>query len=197
MTSDFEGFLYQILSITLFSYLNSWERASIFPFECSVLNKGTIGTIFITSLVWRGPWLGIEPGTSRTRSHHYTPRLSRRRLYKLYDLGTFITATSNSKYNKVLAHWYNATMFYLTNESCDVHRRTCLYSLGFPITQFIYLIVSNGILIIKDHMLMYPNTNQTNTKYPLHWYNVSQYHWMLISISFLMFMLKYRNYTIY
>ena len=35
----------------LFSYLNSWERASIFPFECSVLNKGTTGTIFITSLV--------------------------------------------------------------------------------------------------------------------------------------------------
>ena len=36
MTSDFEGFLYQILSITLFSYLNSWERASIslFNVEC-------------------------------------------------------------------------------------------------------------------------------------------------------------------
>ena len=31
-----------------------------------MLNKGTTGTIFITSLVWRGPWLGIEPGTSRT-----------------------------------------------------------------------------------------------------------------------------------
>ena len=45
-----------------FSYLNSWERASIFPFQCSVLNKGTTGNIFITSLVWRGPWLGIEPG---------------------------------------------------------------------------------------------------------------------------------------
>ena len=45
----------------LFSYLNSWERAIIFPFECSVLNMGTTGTIFITSLVWRGPWLGIEP----------------------------------------------------------------------------------------------------------------------------------------
>ena len=29
MTSDFEGFLYQILFITLFSYLHSWERASI------------------------------------------------------------------------------------------------------------------------------------------------------------------------
>ena len=63
----------------LFSYLNSWERASIFPFECSVLNKGTTGTIFITSFVWRGPWLGIEPGTSRTRSQDYTTRLSRRR----------------------------------------------------------------------------------------------------------------------
>jgi len=38
-----------------FSYLNSWGRASISLFECSVLNKGTTGTIFITSLVWRGP----------------------------------------------------------------------------------------------------------------------------------------------
>ena len=62
----------------LFSYLNSWERASIFPFDCSVLNKGTTGTIFITSFVWRGPWLGIEPGSSRTRSQHSTTRLSRR-----------------------------------------------------------------------------------------------------------------------
>ena len=60
MTSDYEGFLYQMLSITLFSYLNSWERASIFPYQCWVLNKGTTGTIFITSLVWRGPRLGIE-----------------------------------------------------------------------------------------------------------------------------------------
>ena len=45
-----------------------------------MLNKRTTGTIsFITSLVWRGPWLGIEPGTSRTRSQHSTTRLSRRR----------------------------------------------------------------------------------------------------------------------
>ena len=80
MTSDFERF-----SIPFFihyiniSYLNSWESASIFPYECSLLNRGTTGTIFITSLVWRGPWLGIEPGTSRTQSHHYTTRISRRR----------------------------------------------------------------------------------------------------------------------
>ena len=63
----------------LFSYLNSWERASIFPFECSLLNKGTTGTIFITSLVWRGPWLGFEHVTSRAWNQHSTTRLSRRR----------------------------------------------------------------------------------------------------------------------
>ena len=48
-----------------------------------MLNKGTTGTIFITSLVWRGPWLGVEPGTSRTRSQHYTTRLSRRWYFPL------------------------------------------------------------------------------------------------------------------
>ena len=79
MTSDFEGFFYpRSYPLHLFSYHNSWGRASIFPFECSVLNKGTTGTIFITSSVWGGPWLGIEPGTSRTRSQHYTTMLSRR-----------------------------------------------------------------------------------------------------------------------
>ena len=63
MTSDFERFFYPTFyPLHLFSYLYSWERASIFPFECSVLNKDTIATIFITSLVWRGPWLGIELG---------------------------------------------------------------------------------------------------------------------------------------
>jgi len=34
---------------------------------------------FIMSLVWRGPWLGIEPGTSCTRSQYCITRLSRRR----------------------------------------------------------------------------------------------------------------------
>ena len=62
--STSKDFLSQILSITLFSYLNLCEKASIFHFQCWVLNKGTTGTIFITSLVWPGPWLGIEPGTS-------------------------------------------------------------------------------------------------------------------------------------
>jgi len=44
-----------------------------------VLNKGNTGTI-LKALVWRGPWLGIEPGTFRTRSKQYTARLSKRRL---------------------------------------------------------------------------------------------------------------------
>ena len=60
ITSDCEGFLYQILSITLFSYLNSWERAIISLFQCWVLNKGTTWYHF---LVWLGPWLRIEPPT--------------------------------------------------------------------------------------------------------------------------------------
>ena len=80
-----KDFLSQILTITFIFYLNSWERASIFPFECSVINKGTTGTIFITSLVWRGRWLGIEPGTSRTRSQHYITRLSKRRWHTFWS----------------------------------------------------------------------------------------------------------------
>ena len=57
----------------LFSYLNSWERASIFPLPLP-------GTILITSLVWRGPGLtGDWTRDLRTRSQHYSTRLSRRR----------------------------------------------------------------------------------------------------------------------
>ena len=78
MTSDFEGFLYQILSITLFVYLNSWERAPVFPFSMLSAKQGNYWYDFITSLEWRGPWLGIEPGTSRTRCQHSTTRLSKR-----------------------------------------------------------------------------------------------------------------------
>ena len=55
----------------LFSRLNSWEKASMTTRELP-------GTLFTTSLVWRGPWLGNEPGTSRTRCQHSTTRLSRR-----------------------------------------------------------------------------------------------------------------------
>ena len=53
------------------------EKKPVFPFfnaECQT----TTGTIFVTSLVWCSPWLGIEPGTSSTRCQHSTTRLSRR-----------------------------------------------------------------------------------------------------------------------
>ena len=59
-------------SYHFFNYLHSWERASICRFQCWVPNKGTTGTIFIMSLVWRSPWLGIKPGTSRFRRQHAT-----------------------------------------------------------------------------------------------------------------------------
>ena len=51
------------------------QREPVFLF---LMLSFTTGTIFITSLVWHGPWLGIEPGTSRTRRQHSTTRLSRR-----------------------------------------------------------------------------------------------------------------------
>ena len=54
------------------------RKSQYFPFQCCMLNKSTTGTIFITSLVWRGPWMGIKPWTSHTQSQHSTTRLSRR-----------------------------------------------------------------------------------------------------------------------
>ena len=57
MTSDFEGFYpYFFLTILIL------EKEPVFSlFECWVPNMGTTGTIFITSLVWHGSRLGIEP----------------------------------------------------------------------------------------------------------------------------------------
>ena len=55
------------------------EKKQVFPFLRLSAKMGTTGTILITCLVWRGPWLGIEPGTSRTRYQHSTTRLSRSR----------------------------------------------------------------------------------------------------------------------
>ena len=76
-----KNFPTQILSMTFIFWSSFLRNSQYFPFQCRVLNKGTTGTLFITSLVWRGPWLGIEPGTSRTRSQHSTTRLSRRWLW--------------------------------------------------------------------------------------------------------------------
>ena len=77
MTSDFEGFSFPNFIHYIYFPILIIAKELIFPFWI-----GTTGTIFITSLVWRGPWLGIEPGTSRPRSQHSTTRLSRRRWEK-------------------------------------------------------------------------------------------------------------------
>ena len=50
------------------------EKEPVFSFWMFSAKQGHYWYHFITSLVWRSPWLGIEPGTSRTRSQHYTTR---------------------------------------------------------------------------------------------------------------------------
>ena len=88
----------------LFSYLNSWERASISLFNVQCYTRELLVSFskrlwYDTVLDWGlnpwppaleastlplgyrggGPWLGIEPVTSRIRSPYSTTRLSRRR----------------------------------------------------------------------------------------------------------------------
>ena len=55
------------------------QKEPVFPFLMLSVKQGNYWYHFILSLVWRGHWLGIEPGTSRTRSHYSTTRLSRSR----------------------------------------------------------------------------------------------------------------------
>ena len=57
MTSDFEGFLSRFYPLH-FCPIVILEKGQYFAFECWVLNS----TIFIMSLVWRGPWLGLYLG---------------------------------------------------------------------------------------------------------------------------------------
>ena len=58
-----KDFFPRFYPLHLFSYLNSWERYSIFPFECSVLTKGTTQVPFLKRL-WYDAVLdwGLNPG---------------------------------------------------------------------------------------------------------------------------------------
>ena len=89
VTSDFEGFSIPdfIHYIKFYFPILNLEKEPVFPFLMFGAKQGNYlvpltrelpGTVFITSLVWRGPWLRIEPGTSRTRCQHFTTRLLRR-----------------------------------------------------------------------------------------------------------------------
>ena len=55
------------------------EKEPVFPFLMLSAKQGNYWYHFY-NMVWCGPWLGIEPWTSRTRSQHSTNRLLRRRL---------------------------------------------------------------------------------------------------------------------
>ena len=77
MTSDFEGF--SIPDLIHYIYFPILILEPVFPFLMFSAKQGNyLVLFFITSLVWRGRWLGIEPGTSLTRSQQSTTRLSRR-----------------------------------------------------------------------------------------------------------------------
>ena len=83
------------------------EKEPVFPFSMLSAKQGNYWYNFITSLVWRGPWLGIDPWTSRTRSQHYTTRLWRRRLFD-YEIQQRKSALTSFV---LLTHWYWLTVF--------------------------------------------------------------------------------------
>ena len=72
-----KDFLSQILSITFFPSLII--ESQYFPFLMLSAKQGNYWYHFITSLVWRGPWLGIESGIIALDASTLPTRLSRRR----------------------------------------------------------------------------------------------------------------------
>ena len=83
MTSDFEVFSITDCIHYIYFPILILAKEPVFRFWMFSAKQGNYWYHFITSLVWRGPWLGIEPRTSRTRSQHSTTRLSRRRLRRV------------------------------------------------------------------------------------------------------------------
>ena len=78
MSSDFEGLSIPDFIHYIYFPILILEKEPVFPSLMSSAKQGNYWYHFITSLVWRGPWLVIEPGSSRTRSQHSTTRLSMR-----------------------------------------------------------------------------------------------------------------------
>ena len=87
------------------------EKEPVLPFSMLSAKQGNYWYHFITSLVWRGPWLGIEPGTSRTRCQHSTTRLSRRRSLKSWFFCQLHYGPITRWFNhKLLSHVYVTDM---------------------------------------------------------------------------------------
>ena len=113
MTSDFKGF--PISDFIKYNYCSILrERARVFPFECSVLNKDTTGTIYITSLVWCGPWLGIEPGTTRDNDTRQVYKLVQRsHWYGVVDIWLIYNEYTICSYKRVYKQMYSHKSVYI------------------------------------------------------------------------------------
>ena len=86
MTSEFEGFLSQILSITLLSYLNSSVRASISLFLMLSFKQGYhFYNVFGMTRSLTGDWTRDLPHSKPALYQHSTTRLLRRRLWRFYS----------------------------------------------------------------------------------------------------------------
>ena len=94
------------------------ERA--FPFLMLSAKQGNYWDFFITSLVWRGPWLGTEPRTSLTGCQHSTTRLSRRwywcyiKLFILDIIGWKLDQLCHHRVCLYLAPWLEKLLWGLT-----------------------------------------------------------------------------------
>ena len=88
-----EGFsIPDFIHYIYFPILTLWQEP-VFPCLMFSAKQGNYWYHFIASLVCRGPWLGIETGTSRTLSQYSTTRLSRRRLYNVTE--TYVIGFAN------------------------------------------------------------------------------------------------------
>ena len=73
----------------LYSYLNFCERASIFPFECSVLNKRTTGTnIFGKTRSLTGDWTKNNKLTGHS-SQYCENKISQQVQWTTYDFWSY------------------------------------------------------------------------------------------------------------
>ena len=136
------------------SVLGQLRKSQYFPFQCSVLNKGTTGTIFITSLVWRGPWLGIEPVTSRTRSQHSTDRLSRRRWQDKWIL----ICWSRSSHH-IFSNYHNCVKLHRLDYLCisSIYSNSCNVLISEKILYWVNILLS----IVYDNLSKSLLTHQT------------------------------------
>ena len=102
-----------------------------------------------------GPWLGIEPGTSRTRSQHYTTRLSRRR-YSVYVLGLKHTCyLLVTRWDEILA---DLAMF-LYNQWRDIIIKQELVFLRVNTNYFFHLL--NSIALITHCLICFIHPNNS------------------------------------